>query len=108
MGLTRTDLHNETDIELASIARAMAHPARIAILRCLFKSEKCITGSLTEQIGLAQATISQHLKELKSVGIIQGTITGTAVMYCINPKRWDAIAQTFAGLFDEYPNPSCC
>lgn len=108
MGITRTDLHEELDLELSKIAKALAHPARIAIIRCLLESKTCITGDLTGQIGLSQATISQHLKELKAVGIIQGTISGTAVKYCINGERWSEIARSFADLFAEYPNDKCC
>lgn len=108
MGITRTDLHEDTDLELSGIAKALAHPARIAIIRCLLQSRTCITGDLTGQIGLSQPTISQHLKELKAVGIIQGTISGTAVKYCINGERWHEIAQSFASLFAEFPNDKCC
>jgi len=109
MGLTRTDVHNEQDIELAAVAKALAHPARIAILRYLLSTSQCITGELTDQIGLAQATISQHLKELKAVGIIQGTISGTSTSYCINPAKWDAIGTTIAGLFAQFgEDRTCC
>lgn len=109
MGLTKTDLYNEQDLEMAAIAKALAHPARIAIIRCLLTSKQCITGDLTEQIGLAQPTVSQHLKELKAINIIQGTITGTAVNYCINPARWKQIAELWALLFAEFPQEnSCC
>lgn len=109
MGLTKTDLYNEQDLEMAAIAKALAHPARIAIIRCLLASKQCITGDLTEQIGLAQPTVSQHLKELKAIDIIQGTITGTAVNYCINPVRWKQIADLWALLFSEFPQEnSCC
>lgn len=108
MGITRTDLHEDRDLELSKYAKALAHPARIAIIRCLLETKSCITGSLTEQIGLAQPTISQHLKELKAVGIIQGQISGTSVKYCINPEGWAMLAQAFAGFFAEYPNDKCC
>ncbi|TNE31251.1 MAG: transcriptional regulator [Bacteroidetes bacterium] len=108
MGITRTDLHEDIDLELSGIAKALAHPARIAIIRCLLQSKTCITGDLTGQIGLSQPTISQHLKELKAVGIIQGTISGTAVKYCINGERWHEIARMLADLFAEFPNDKCC
>ncbi len=109
MGITKTNLYDSKDIELSAMAKALAHPARITIIRCLLRSRSCITGDLTNQIGLAQPTISQHLKELKSVGIIQGTISGTAINYCINPDTWGTIADTFATLFAEFDtNQNCC
>lgn len=108
MGLTKTNLYNEQDLEMAAIAKALAHPARIAIIRCLLTSKQCITGDLTEQIGLAQPTVSQHLKELKAIDIIQGTITGTAVNYCINPARWKQIADLWALLFSKFPQENRC
>ncbi len=108
MGLTKTDIYEEKDLEMAAIAKALAHPARIAIIRCLLTSKHCITGDLTEQIGLAQPTVSQHLKELKAIDIIQGTITGTAVNYCINPARWKQIGDLWALLFSEFPQENTC
>lgn len=109
MGVTRTDLYNDADLALAAMAKALAHPARIAIIRCLLASRSCITGDLSEQIGLAQPTISQHLKELKQIGIIQGNISGTAVNYCINPAQWRLIQEAFATLFAEFPpTETCC
>ena len=108
MGVTRVDLYPADDIALANVAKALAHPARIAIIRCLLKSETCITGSLTEQIGLAQPTISQHLRELKKVGLIRGTISGTSVNYCINTDKWHEVSRVFAALFAEHPKPNTC
>ena len=111
MGLTRADLFNTEQNEIAAIAKSLAHPARIAILQYLLKSNACINGDLVEEIGLAQATISQHLRELKEIGIIQGTIEGTKVSYCINPQRWAEIQSAFKLLFEQF-NPldpsNCC
>ena len=112
MGVTRTDLHETEDLALSALAKALAHPARIAILRCILRARSCITGDLTNEIGLAQATISQHLKELKAAGIIQGTVSGSSVDYCINPQRWQEMGSAFAALFAENPlsnlcNPDC-
>ena len=108
MGLTKPNSYKEQDLELAAIAKALAHPARIAILKHLLEAKQCITGDLTEQIGLAQPTISQHLKELRAIDIIQGTITGTAINYCINPTRWKQISQSWAQLFAEFPSGNNC
>jgi predicted transcriptional regulator len=68
--------------------KAIAHPARIAILQQIIKANACICGDLVDELGLAQATISQHLKELKNAGLIQGTIEGVSVCYCIEPVAW--------------------
>src|SRR4051812_732483 len=107
MGLTKAELFTKTQNEIAAMAKAIAHPARIAILQHLLKANACINGDLVEQLGLAQATISQHLKELKAVGLIQGTIKGTAVCYCINPKAWNEYKKVFAAFFKPVSD-SCC
>ncbi|MBN8669074.1 MAG: winged helix-turn-helix transcriptional regulator [Chitinophagales bacterium] len=109
MGATKTDLFSKKQNELAAMAKALAHPARIAILQVLVKTNACVCGSLVDELGLAQATISQHLKELKQVGLIQGTIEGTSVCYCINPKAWQQYKEFFAMFFKELPeNKPCC
>ncbi|MEQ9306514.1 MAG: metalloregulator ArsR/SmtB family transcription factor [Marinoscillum sp.] len=109
MGITRKDLFTSKQNELASIAKAIGHPARIAIIEHLLKSNQCINSDLVKELGLAQATISQHLKELKSLGIIQGTIEGTSMCYCIDPIVWEQIRSLFNTLFDQYdPEKACC
>jgi DNA-binding transcriptional ArsR family regulator len=108
MGLTKTDLFTRKQNELAAMAKALAHPARIAILQHLLKTKACVCGSLVEELGLAQATISQHLKELKQVGLIQGTIEGTSVCYCIDPKVWLQYKEFFSIFFRELPDKNCC
>ena len=109
MGATKTDLFTKKQNEIAAMAKAIAHPARIAILQELLKANSCICGDLVEELGLAQATISQHLKELKNVGLIQGTVEGTSVCYCINAKVWLQYRQLFSELFKDIPtNQNCC
>jgi len=109
MGTTKADLFTKKQNEIAAMAKAIAHPARIAILQELLKANACICGDLVEELGLAQATISQHLKELKQVGLIQGTIEGTSVCYCINPVTWNKYQQVFAQLFStSTPRDKCC
>jgi len=111
MGATKTDLFTKEQNELANMAKAIAHPARIAILQKLIKTNACICGDLAEELGLAQPTISQHLKELKSAGIIQGTVEGTSVCYCINPEIWKQYRQFFFEFFTEVgarPGNKCC
>lgn len=110
MGVTRTEIFTEKQNELAQMMKALAHPARIAIIQQLLKTQSCICGDLVDEIGLAQATISQHLKELKAVGIIKGTIEGTSVCYCINEEVWNQYSKTFGGLFKSLAEmgKSCC
>ena len=110
MGVTKTNLFTPEQNALAKIAKAFAHPARMAIIQYLLKTNTCINGDLVQELGLAQATISQHLRELKEIGIIQGTIEGVSICYCINPVKWAEVKELFHVLFDQYSNPqeSCC
>lgn len=91
MGLTRTEIFNQDQNDLAIVLKALAHPARIAILQHIIRSQACICNDLVNEIGLAQATISQHLKELKNAGIIKGNIEGTSVCYCIDEQKWQQV-----------------
>jgi DNA-binding transcriptional ArsR family regulator len=110
MGVTKTDLFTRSQNKIAIAAKAFDHPARVAIIQYLLKSNACINGDLVEELGLAQATISQHLRELRDIGIIKGTIDGSRVSYCINPVRWAEIKSLFEVLFNQYqPNEhDCC
>jgi len=109
MGLTKTEIFTDEQNRLAVLLKAMAHPARIAILQHIVKSNTCICGDLVDELGLAQPTISQHLKELKTAGLIQGTIEGVSVCYCINPAVWNDLQQQLRGFFDTYNlKPNCC
>jgi predicted transcriptional regulator len=94
--------------QLAQLLKAMAHPARIAILQRILISNTCICGDLVEELGLAQATISQHLKELKSAGIIQGTIEGVSVCYCINPETWKLLETRIGAFLGSYKGAANC
>lgn len=110
MGVTKAELFSTEQNELAKIAKGLGHPARIAIITHLLKANACINGDLVSELGLAQATISQHLRELKDLGIIQGTIEGVSVSYCINSKRWNEIKTLLNKLFDQYKENqgTCC
>jgi DNA-binding transcriptional ArsR family regulator len=110
MGLTKTEIFTEEQNNIAIIAKAMGHPARVAILQHLIKMNSCICGDLVDEIGLAQPTISQHLKELKNIDIIKGNIEGTSVCYCINPEKWTEIESLFNAFLNRKPNNSinCC
>jgi DNA-binding transcriptional ArsR family regulator len=109
MGLTKSEIFSEEQNQLAQLLKAMAHPARIAILQQLMKSETCICGDLVDELGLAQATISQHLKELKNAGLIQGTIEGVSVCYCINPETWKMLEKETSNFFANFQAAkNCC
>jgi hypothetical protein len=109
MGTTKTEIFTEAQNQLAMLLKAIAHPARIAILQHIIAAKACICGDLVEELGLAQATISQHLKELKNAGIIQGTITGVKICYCIEPNKWALLQSQLEGFLSAYKDPkSCC
>ncbi|HXI00407.1 MAG TPA: metalloregulator ArsR/SmtB family transcription factor [Sphingobacteriaceae bacterium] len=109
MGATKTEIFTEEQNRLAVMLKALAHPARIAILQRIMVANTCICGNLVGELGLAQATISQHLKELKNAGLIQGSIEGASICYCIDPKAWKLLQQElniFVGSYKEQQN--CC
>lgn len=108
MGLTKTEIFSEKQNKLAQMMKALGHPARIAIIQQLVKSQACICGDLVDELGLAQATISQHLKELKNVGLIKGTVDGTSVCYCIDQKVWNQYRAAFETFFTVYINKDDC
>lgn len=108
MGLTKTEEFTKTQNDLAAMAKALGHPARIAILQFLIKQKSCVCGDIVEELPLSQSTVSQHLNELKKVGIIKGDIDGPSVCYCIDDKQWNKIKTALGNLFDSYEGPSCC
>lgn len=108
MGLTKTEIFTEEQNRLAVMLKALAHPARIAILQQIMKANACICGDLVDDLGLAQATISQHLKELKNAGLIQGTIEGVSVCYCIEPNAWKLLNKEMNTFFGSYADPGKC
>tara|TARA_R110002072_G_scaffold163868_1_gene316774 strand:- start:460 stop:792 length:333 start_codon:yes stop_codon:yes gene_type:complete len=88
MGVTKTEMFTEQQNKISLFAKVFGHPARVSILQHLFKIDSCVCGDLVNEIGLAQPTISQHLKELKNLGLIKGNIEGTSVCYCIHKENW--------------------
>lgn len=108
MGLTKKEIFTEEQNRLSVMLKAIAHPARIAILQRMMAVNTCICGDLVADLGLAQSTISQHLKELKKAGIIQGTIEGTSVCYCIEPDTWKLLHHELSDFFARYRGPSSC
>lgn len=107
MGITKTQIFNTRQNELAIIFKVLANPARIAILQYISGQKACICNDIVEEIGLAQPTISQHLKELKSIDLIQGEIDGKSVCYCINLEKWKEIQDLLNSFFDK-TKFNCC
>ena len=105
MGITKTEVFSREQNQLAEFAKALAHPARIAILQHLIKHQTCICGDLVDVLPLSQSTISQHLKELKRIGIIRGEIEGPRVCYCIDPKSWQQAQEMLGQIFSSI---NCC
>lgn len=109
MGIAKTEIFSEQQNDIARFAKALGHPARVAILQHLFKMNSCICGDLVVEVGLAQATISQHLKALKALGLIKGNVEGTSVCYCIDTENWVKMKHIISGFINYDINPqNCC
>lgn len=108
MGLTKSEIFTQEQNNIATLAKAFAHPARVAILQYLFQKKSCICGDLVEEIGLAQPTISQHLKELKALNLIKGNIEGTSICYCINNSTWAKFKVTITKFLNQDIIANCC
>ena len=108
MGSTKSEIITEKQNRLASMMKALGHPARIAIIQQLINANTCICGDLVDKLGLAQATISQHLNELKTAGLIKGTIEGTSVCYCINEKTWKQYKKELDSFFGNSVSKAAC
>ncbi|MFN4082921.1 MAG: ArsR/SmtB family transcription factor [Bacteroidia bacterium] len=110
MGASKTDLFNDKQNQMAALMKALGHPARIAIVEYLMKTDACICGDIVNEVQLAQPTVSQHLKELKNAGIIKGSVEGNAICYCINQESIEAISQYFILVTKEISKQknNCC
>ena len=108
MAINKKESFTQKEQDLAAFAKALAHPARIAILNVLAQRNECICGEIVEILPLAQSTVSQHLKELKNAGIIQGTIEGVSVCYCINPVTWKLIETQMGAFLGAYKQEADC
>lgn len=109
MGLAKTEMFTDEQNQIALFAKVFGHPARVSILQYLFKINSCICGDLVNEIGLAQPTISQHLKELKHLGLIKGNVEGTSVCYCIHKENWAKMKELmFEFLNQDLLNNNCC
>lgn len=101
MGLAKTEMFTDQQNQIALFAKVFGHPARVAILQHLFKINTCVCGDLVGEIGLAQPTISQHLKELRNLGLIKGTVEGTSVCYCIDKDNWSEMKAVMLHFLDQ-------
>lgn len=110
MGITKTEFFTESQNRTAMVLKALGHPARIAIIEHLLKAKTCVCGDIVSELPLAQATVSQHLKELRNAGIIKGTVEGNAVCYCLDERAFDYLSGYFAALLDgvKSQNTTCC
>ncbi|EID71666.1 ArsR/SmtB family transcription factor [Imtechella halotolerans] len=108
MGATKTEHFTEQQNRMASIAKALGHPARIAIIEYLLKVNACICSDIVEELPLAQPTISQHLKELKNAGLIKGEVEGNAICYCVNPETFEILKGYFNNIINTVSNNKCC
>lgn len=110
MGATKTDFFTNKQNEIALLAKAIGHPARVAIIDYLLKTENCICGDIVNEISLAQPTVSQHLKELKNVGLIKGSIEGNAICYCIDEKVLEKLQNYFLSISKKLlkKKENCC
>jgi DNA-binding transcriptional ArsR family regulator len=109
MGLAKTEEFTVRDNKIAKYAKALSHPARVAILKLLIQKQTCICGDIVDELPLSQSTVSQHLKELKAAGLIQGDIEGVKVCYCIDEKEWNNAKMYLNEIFDLYKkSPRCC
>ena len=97
MARSKANEFGKVDVELAKLAKALSHPARIAILKTLAK-KRCICGEIVNELPLAQASVSQHLKELKEVGLVTGEVDGPSVCYCLNDKTVERLKKLFGSL----------
>ncbi|QJW89036.1 winged helix-turn-helix transcriptional regulator [Spirosoma taeanense] len=108
MGITKAEVFTASQNRIAELAKAFAHPARVAILQLLAQKKACVCGDLVDELPLAQATVSQHLKELKRIGIIKGDIDPPRVCYCINEVVWEEARQIFGQVLDSGFAGQCC
>jgi DNA-binding transcriptional ArsR family regulator len=110
MGITKTIDYTKMELDIAKYAKALAHPARIAIIQLLLKKQSCVCGDIVDELPISQSTVSQHLKELKAVGLIKGEIEGTSVCYCLDEKEWSKASSLIVKMFDKVAvnKSKCC
>lgn len=110
MGATKTEHFTDKQNSIATLAKALGHPARVAIIEYLLKVDTCICGDIVNELPLAQPTVSQHLKELKTAGLIKGNIEGTAICYCIDENAIEQLQSYFGTMVTQLTckKTNCC
>ena len=108
MGATKTEHFTDKQNQIATIAKALGHPARIAIIEYSMQVNECICGDIVNELPLAQPTVSQHLKELKNAGIIKGNIEGNSICYCIDEKTIEILNIYFSKIVETVSKAKCC
>ncbi len=107
MGTTKSNAYTKEQIETANLLKALAHPARVAIVQYLLRVDSCICNDIVNEINLAQPTISQHLSELKKVDLIQGSFEGKSICYCLNKEVFSKIGRYFMGISIQIEKQNC-
>ncbi|MBC7862114.1 MAG: winged helix-turn-helix transcriptional regulator [Bacteroidia bacterium] len=107
MAASKKEQFDKEDIELAEFAKALSHPARVAIIKTLAKKNECVCGEIVEVLPLAQATVSQHLSELKKAGLIQGRVEGQNSCYCLDQKTFDKFIKAFSKFSEKIKSCDC-
>ena len=107
MGATKLDIHDPKVTEIATIAKVFAHPARVAILQYISRQDSCICNDIVDEIGLAQATISQHLKVINEAGLLDGNFHGKSLCYCLNIERFQEFQELLNSFFNTTTS-NCC
>lgn len=107
MGATKTSLHTTDQIEIAEIAKVLAHPARVAILQYIARQENCICNDIVDEVGLSQPTISQHLQVIRKAGLLKGNFKGRNFCYCLDVARFQEFQKIFTSFFNT-TTASCC
>lgn len=108
MGATKTEFFTEKQNSISTLIKALAHPARVAIVEYLVKVDTCICGDIVEELPLAQPTVSQHLKELKLAGLIKGSIDGNSICYCIDETAITKLRDYFSKMTEKLEKKNCC
>jgi DNA-binding transcriptional ArsR family regulator len=107
MGVSKVDIYSNEINEIAAIAKVFSHPARVAILQYISKQNACICNDIVDEIGLAQATISQHLKIINDAKLLEGTFEGKSLCYCLNVERFQELQSLFNSFFNQTKS-NCC
>jgi len=107
MGITKDHIHTKNANRIAEMAKVFAHPARVAILQYISKQDSCICNDIVDEIGLAQPTVSQHLKVINNAGLLKGTFQGKSICYCIDMQKFQEYQQLFNSFFNQTKS-NCC